>query len=246
MRIWELDLENLVMNQADTILVFLCQILFMESWHCPISSYWLCWQSSGYSKEKEKKKKRNINNNLAILPSHDTCSANNPQAKCMVNGKCSKHFPKEYRERIDWAEDSYPLYARPNNGLVFEHNGLDSLINMWSLTVLNFSFSLIVISMLRSLLDWELSSIWASTSTRVLIEQLWRLVVECRMKSRLIWMVALLVQQKLTRRSLNLTCIESHQQSNVFLSIFPMNTIVRRIESSNYSRDKWWPTHWVI
>jgi len=77
----------------------------------------------------------------------------------MVNGKCSKHFPKEYRERIDWAEDSYPLYARPNNGLVFEHNGLDSLINMWSLTVLNFSFSLIVISMLRSLLDWELSSI---------------------------------------------------------------------------------------
>jgi len=31
MRIWELDLENLVMNQADTILVFLCQILFMES-----------------------------------------------------------------------------------------------------------------------------------------------------------------------------------------------------------------------
>jgi len=36
--------------------------------------------------------------------------------------------------------------------------GPDLLINMWSLTVLNF-FSLIVISMLRSLLDWELSSI---------------------------------------------------------------------------------------
>jgi len=37
--------------------------------------------------------------------------------------------------------------------------GPDSPINMWSLTVLNFCFSLIVISMLRSLLDWELSSI---------------------------------------------------------------------------------------
>ena len=37
--------------------------------------------------------------------------------------------------------------------------GPDSPINMWSLTVLNFSFSLIVISLLRSLLDWELSSI---------------------------------------------------------------------------------------
>ena len=41
----------------------------------------------------------------------------------MVNGKCSKHFPKEYRERTDWTEDSYPFYARPDNGLVFERNG---------------------------------------------------------------------------------------------------------------------------
>ena len=37
--------------------------------------------------------------------------------------------------------------------------GLDLPINMWSLTILNFFFSLIVISMLRSLLDWELLSI---------------------------------------------------------------------------------------
>jgi len=49
--------------------------------------------------------------------------ANNPQAKCMVNEKYSKHFPKEYRERTDWAENSYPLYARSDNGLVFECNG---------------------------------------------------------------------------------------------------------------------------
>ena len=51
---------------------------------------------------------------------HGPCGIDNPQAKCMVNEKCSKHFPKKYRERTDWAEDSYPLYARPNNGLVFE------------------------------------------------------------------------------------------------------------------------------
>jgi len=37
--------------------------------------------------------------------------------------------------------------------------GPDLPINMWSLTVLNFSFSLTVISMLRSQLDWELSNI---------------------------------------------------------------------------------------
>jgi len=41
----------------------------------------------------------------------------------MVNGKCSKCFSKKYRERTDWAEDSYLLYARPNNDLVFESNG---------------------------------------------------------------------------------------------------------------------------
>jgi len=54
---------------------------------------------------------------------HGPCGVDNPQAKYMVNGKCSKHFPKEYRERTDWAKNSYPLYARPDNGLVFEHNG---------------------------------------------------------------------------------------------------------------------------
>ena len=51
---------------------------------------------------------------------HSPYDVDNPQAKCMVNGKCSKHSPKEYRER---AEDSYPLYARPDNSLVFERNG---------------------------------------------------------------------------------------------------------------------------
>ena len=54
---------------------------------------------------------------------HGLCGVDNSQAKYMVNGKCNKRFPKEYRERTDWAEDSYPLYARPDNGLVFEHNG---------------------------------------------------------------------------------------------------------------------------
>jgi len=51
------------------------------------------------------------------------CGVDNPQAKYIVNGKYSKCFPKEYRERTDWAKNSYSLYARPNNGSVFECNG---------------------------------------------------------------------------------------------------------------------------
>jgi len=54
---------------------------------------------------------------------HGPCGVDNSQAKCMVNEKYSKHFSKEYRERTDWAENSYPPYARPDNGLVFEYNG---------------------------------------------------------------------------------------------------------------------------
>jgi len=54
---------------------------------------------------------------------HGPCGVDNSQAKYMVNGKYSKHFPKEYRERTDWGEDNYPLYARPDNSLVFERNG---------------------------------------------------------------------------------------------------------------------------
>ena len=30
---------------------------------------------------------------------HGPCGVDNPQAKCMVNRKCSKHFSKKYRER---------------------------------------------------------------------------------------------------------------------------------------------------
>ena len=32
---------------------------------------------------------------------HGPCGADDPQAKCMVNGQCSKCFPKDYREKTD-------------------------------------------------------------------------------------------------------------------------------------------------
>jgi len=91
---------------------------------------------------------------------HGPCGADNLQAKCMVNGKCSKHFPKEYKEREQIGLRTIIHFMLGLTMAWFLNAmGPDSLINMWSPTVLNYSFSLIAISILRSLLDWELSSI---------------------------------------------------------------------------------------
>jgi hypothetical protein len=44
--------------------------------------------------------------------------------KCKVNGKCSKNFPKEFREHTHFGENGYPDYARPQNGhTVTKNNG---------------------------------------------------------------------------------------------------------------------------
>jgi len=49
---------------------------------------------------------------------HGPCSA-----KCMVNGKCSKGFPKEFQESTTMDESGYPKYRRRNDGKSYEHHG---------------------------------------------------------------------------------------------------------------------------
>jgi hypothetical protein len=61
---------------------------------------------------------------------HGPCGPQYPNAKCMVNGKCSKGFPKPWQERTEWAENGYPKYARPQNGHTFFHNGFN-YTNQW-------------------------------------------------------------------------------------------------------------------
>ena len=155
---------------------------------------------------------------------HGPCGVDNSQAKCIVNGKCSKHFPKEYRERTDWAEDSYPLYARPDNGLVFECNGA-RFTNQY---VVPYCPQLLL------LFDCHLNvEISAGLGTvKYLSKYIYKgpdratMEISGRVQDEInIWIVTLLVQQKLAGRSLNLIYIESHQLSNICLSIFPMNTM---------------------
>ena len=54
---------------------------------------------------------------------HGPCGADKPNAPCMVDGKCSKHYPKEFSETTVYGENGYPQYARPNNGRTVVKNG---------------------------------------------------------------------------------------------------------------------------
>ena len=53
---------------------------------------------------------------------HGPCGAQNNKAPRMVNGSCSKHYPKEFIEHTIYGENSYPQYARPNNGRTVHKN----------------------------------------------------------------------------------------------------------------------------
>ena len=47
---------------------------------------------------------------------HGPCGALNPNAPCMVDGKCSKGYPKIFQDSMSMDQNGYPLYFRPNDG----------------------------------------------------------------------------------------------------------------------------------
>ena len=61
---------------------------------------------------------------------HGPCGPYKPDAMCMKDGKCSKHYPKEFCEETIVKEDGYPEYKRPNNGL-YVKKGANELDNRW-------------------------------------------------------------------------------------------------------------------
>ena len=48
---------------------------------------------------------------------HTPCGAQNPNSPCMVNGSCSKSFPKPFRPETIVTEDSYACTRRRNTGV---------------------------------------------------------------------------------------------------------------------------------
>jgi hypothetical protein len=61
---------------------------------------------------------------------HTPCGANNPTAPCMKDGKCSKGFPKPFREETTINEDSYANLRRRNTGKTFMVRG-HQVDNRW-------------------------------------------------------------------------------------------------------------------
>ncbi|XP_031120878.1 uncharacterized protein LOC116024115 [Ipomoea triloba] len=55
---------------------------------------------------------------------HGPCGLYKPNSPCMVNKKCSKHFPKRFVGVSSWDDDGYPIYRRRDNGRTVLKNGV--------------------------------------------------------------------------------------------------------------------------
>ncbi|KAF7808150.1 ATP-dependent DNA helicase PIF1 [Senna tora] len=55
---------------------------------------------------------------------HGPCGSVRKSSPCMINSRCSKHFPKKYTERTSFYEDGYCKYRRRDSGNFVEKNGI--------------------------------------------------------------------------------------------------------------------------
>ncbi|KAK4562376.1 hypothetical protein RGQ29_005026 [Quercus rubra] len=53
---------------------------------------------------------------------HGPCGSINSRASCMIENKCSTHFPKKFCPQTTVDEDGFPIYKRRNNGRFVERN----------------------------------------------------------------------------------------------------------------------------
>ena len=61
---------------------------------------------------------------VTTLMMHGPCGTNNPNSPCMVDGTCSKKFPKVFAEKTLPNTDGYPCYRRRNSGKCVMKNGI--------------------------------------------------------------------------------------------------------------------------
>ncbi|KAK7244370.1 hypothetical protein RIF29_39191 [Crotalaria pallida] len=54
---------------------------------------------------------------------HGLCGLANRRSPCMIDGRCSKFFPKKFEPETKVDEDGYPIYRRRDNGHTIEKGG---------------------------------------------------------------------------------------------------------------------------
>ncbi|XP_019189698.1 PREDICTED: uncharacterized protein LOC109184108 [Ipomoea nil] len=61
---------------------------------------------------------------------HGPCGKARLNSPCMVDGRCSKHFPKRFVDCASFDDDGYPLYKQRDNGMTITKNGiaLDNIV----------------------------------------------------------------------------------------------------------------------
>ncbi|XP_019171108.1 PREDICTED: uncharacterized protein LOC109166675 [Ipomoea nil] len=56
---------------------------------------------------------------------HGSCGHTKRNSPCMVNDKCSKHFPKRFIDSSQFDQDGYPLYHRRNDNRMVKKSGIE-------------------------------------------------------------------------------------------------------------------------
>lgn len=51
---------------------------------------------------------------------HGPCGLKNKNSPCVKDGKCSKYYPRQFRNAIIVDQDGHPLYRRRDNGYTIE------------------------------------------------------------------------------------------------------------------------------
>ena len=80
---------------------------------------------------------------------HGLCGDDKPNAPCMVNGSCSKHFPKDFHELTIYGENGYPQYCMQGQIMVKLWEKMDSYMttDMWfHISLISLQSELIYIS----------------------------------------------------------------------------------------------------
>src|ERR1043165_2102708 len=79
-------------------------------------------------KEKQPKLYKTVSRNMI----HGPCGSHNPTSPCIVDGKCSKYYPREFTTTTTTNKNGYPTYKRRDNGIFIKKRGVSiNIDNRW-------------------------------------------------------------------------------------------------------------------